>query len=106
MLLQVLLQPFLLLRTGSAAAYSRRITVGVERHYMPSSQVIAVISLATWSCLFAPICEIRQPSRRSVFVISRRWPRTIFEFSPRPVVTLAEFFRRAAVVGKIARRKH
>src|ERR1700746_4219023 len=98
MLLQVLLQPFLLFRTGSASAYSRRIAICVQHNHMPVSQVIAVESLAARSRLLAPIREIGQRSWRSVFMISRRRPSAIFEFPPRCVITLAEFFRCAAVV--------
>src|SRR6266404_2291304 len=106
MLLQIRLQPFLLLGTGSASAYSRRIAVCIQRHHMPFSQVVAVISCASRSGPFPPICEIRQTSWRTILMISGRRPRTVLKFSPRRVVTLAEFFRRAAIVGEISRHKH
>src|ERR1700756_138299 len=96
---EVLLQPFLLFRTGSASAYPRRIAICVQGHHMPFPQVIAVISFAIRPGSFAPICEIRQRAWRGVFVISRRRPSAIFEFSPGRVVALAEFFRRSAIVG-------
>src|SRR5712691_4700823 len=103
---EVSLEPFFLLGACPTSPDSWSIAIGIERHHMPFSQVVAVISLAPRPRSFAPIREISQPPWRIVFMISRRRPRPVLEFPPRPVVARAEFFHRPAVVGQISRREH
>src|SRR5258708_20279963 len=90
---EVSLEPFFLLGACPTSTDSWSIAIGIERHHMPFSQVVAVISLAPRPRSFAPIREVSQPSWRIVFMISRDRPRPVLEFPPRRVVALAEFFR-------------
>src|SRR5712671_4734535 len=103
---EVSLEPFFLLGACPTSPDSWSSAIGIERHHMPFSQVVAVISLAPRPRQFAPICEVSQPSGRIVFMISRGRPGPVLEFSPRRAVTLAEFLHRPTVVGQISRRKH
>src|SRR5260370_39305877 len=103
---EVSLEPFFLLGACPTSPNSWSIAIGVERHHMPFSQAVAVISLAPRPRSFSPILEVSQPSWRIVFMISRRWPRPVLVFPPHRVVALAEFFHLTAVGGQISRRGH
>jgi hypothetical protein len=103
---EVLAKPQLLRRAGAAASHTGSIAVGVERDDVPGAQVVAVVALADWTGLRAPVFKIRRGVGNAVLVVSQSGPGAILETTPGRPVAVAKLGHTAMLVGKIPGGKH
>jgi hypothetical protein len=75
------LQPHHLRRIGSATFHQRR-TVGVQRDYVPASQVVGVVSLARIAGQCPIVLEVACGAGRLVLVVARAGPGDGLESAP------------------------
>src|SRR6266404_8219433 len=106
MISQVLAQPGVLRRTGSAATQASSFAIRVQHHYMPSAQLIAVITFAARSGLPRPILVISSCTALPVFMVPQRRPCARLEFAPRPAIAILKLPQGNSVVSQISQRKH
>src|SRR5579872_1464847 len=98
---QVLPQPFFLRCSLPAPAQSLRRAIRVERHDMPRSEVVAVISFARRTRLRPPVLKIGGGGRLRILVIPQGWFCPSLEFAPSRTIAILKLGRAPSLISKV-----
>src|SRR5438445_578806 len=95
------LQPGFFRRASRAASQGLRVTIRIQCHNVPVTQVVAIVAFARWPRLCSPVLEIARRRTICVLMITQGRFRPVFEASPSRVVAILEVFRAPSFVGQV-----